>query len=152
MGEPLTLATVNAFDVLPEMAHGPRVSIDRLVVGRERWRLSAAQLEFARIESESERFLAARRWAKARGLPRQVFLKSSLEVKPIYLDFASPISIKLASKIIRHAAEHVGAEASLTASEMLPTIEETWLPDAEGNRYACELRFAAVDPRSRSAP
>lgn len=149
MGEPLTLTTINAFDVLPELAHGPRVSIDRLVVRRERWTLSAAEIEFAKIDSELDRFLEARRWARSRGLPRQVFLKSSLEVKPVYLDFASPISIKLAAKIIRHAAEHVGG-ASLTLAEMLPTIEETWLPDAEGNRYACEVRFAAVDTARRN--
>jgi len=145
MGTQLSVATVNAFDVLPPTDPGPRVTIDRLVVRRERWKLSAAELAFAHIESEPDRFLAARRWAQGRGLPRHVFLKSSLEVKPVFVDFASPVSIKIVSRLVRHVAEEGGDDASLSASEMLPTIGETWLPDARGERYACELRLVAVD-------
>jgi hypothetical protein len=32
---------------------------------------------------------------------------------------------------------------------MLPTPDECWLPDAEANRYAAELRLAAVDASLR---
>jgi len=28
---------------------------------------------------------------------------------------------------------------------MLPAPDQTWLPDAEGNRYTSELRMVAVD-------
>ncbi|HZF40915.1 MAG TPA: hypothetical protein VE715_18985, partial [Blastocatellia bacterium] len=34
---------------------------------------------------------------------------------------------------------------ALIVTEMLPRLGELWLPDAEGNRYASELRMIAVD-------
>jgi hypothetical protein len=37
--------------------------------------------------------------------------------------------------------------SSVTVSEMLPSPDEAWLPDAQGERYCCELRLAAVDGR-----
>ncbi|MBO4210621.1 hypothetical protein, partial [Micromonospora echinofusca] len=36
----------------------------------------------------------------------------------------------------------------LTVTEMLPTPEQAWLTDDEGNRYTSELRFVAVDQRT----
>jgi len=30
-------------------------------------------------------------------------------------------------------------------TEMLPDVEQSWLPDAEGRRYTCELRMVALD-------
>lgn len=33
----------------------------------------------------------------------------------------------------------------ISITEMLPTHDRVWLPDAEGNRYAGELRILAVD-------
>jgi hypothetical protein len=32
---------------------------------------------------------------------------------------------------------------------MLPEHNETWLPDAEGQRYTSELRIVAVDLKAR---
>ena len=111
-----------------------------------RHRLEFARLDFANVDSEGERFLAAQRWARARGLPRHVFVKSELEVKPMYLDFASPVSIRLAARAVKQAQEKGSGNASFGFSEMLPTLDEAWLPDAQDERYACELRFIAVDP------
>jgi hypothetical protein len=33
-------------------------------------------------------------------------------------------------------------------TEMLPTPDEAWLSDADGNRYVSELRLVALDDRS----
>jgi hypothetical protein len=30
-------------------------------------------------------------------------------------------------------------------TEMLPEIDDSWLPDREGNVYTCELRLTALD-------
>ncbi|MYZ38957.1 hypothetical protein GT002_28595 [Streptomyces sp. SID4917] len=35
--------------------------------------------------------------------------------------------------------------ARMTVTEMLPTPEQAWLTDDEGNKYTSELRFVAVD-------
>ena len=38
-------------------------------------------------------------------------------------------------------------EIMVTFTEMLPTPEQCWLMDAEGNRYASELRTIGVSPK-----
>lgn len=137
--------TVNALDFLPDMPHSPRITIDRFVMRRESWRFNPDDLPFAFGATEIERFVGAKRWARARGLPRSIYVRSSLEIKPIYVDFDSPLAVNILSKIVRAAKEHVSGTAYLKVSEMLPTLEESWLPDAAGNRYTAELRVVAVD-------
>lgn len=127
------------FRLLPKLPHLPRITVDRLVLVRESWSFDPAQLAFATAKQGSERFLGARRWACATGLPRFVFTKVAEEPKPSYLDFDSPISVDLFAK-------QVAAASELQVSEMLPTPEQAWLPDRQGKRYVCELRMAAVDP------
>ena len=48
------------------------------------------------------------------------------------------------AKSIRAAAK-ADAEAQINVSEMMPGHDELWLPDAQGNRYTCELRTVVVD-------
>jgi hypothetical protein len=51
---------------------------------------------------------------------------------------------------VRAAGAAEGGEEgdALVVEEMLPAIEDTWLTDAAGDRYTCELRMAAVQPPS----
>jgi hypothetical protein len=141
----LTNESTSHFKLLAPAPHRPRVSIDGLVVHRESWRFEASQLEFARVEDPVDRALAARRWARAHQLPRFVFYKVPQETKPCYLDLDSPHYVDLLAHLARKAPE-------LAVSEMLPAIDQTWLPDAAGRRYACELRLVAVDPEPWRAP
>ena len=141
------LVSPRALELLPEMQHSPRVTIDQLVVRRESWRFAPADLPFAFEESEVRRFVGARRWARAHGVPRFAYMRSSLEVKPIYIDFESPVAVNIFAKMVRRAKEHISGTASLKFSEMLPTLEETWLTDVVGNRYTSEIRLVAVDQR-----
>jgi hypothetical protein len=127
------------------MPRRPRVAIDRLVVARESWTFVPSELTFASEATAPERFLAARRWAIAAGLPRFVFAKSAVELKPFYLDLESPPLVELFSKVVRKSKEHVAGETPVGLSEMLPGPEELWLEDASGDRYTCELRCFAVD-------
>jgi hypothetical protein len=138
---------VNELKFLPDMPHSPRVTIDRVVIMRETWRYTPDDLAFASAPTEEGRFLGARRWARAQGLPRFVFVLSTVEVKPVYLDFDSPVAVNILAKLARRAKEHPSGTAALKVSEMLPAFEDCWLPDAEGNRYTSELRLLAVDPR-----
>jgi hypothetical protein len=144
-GRTLAPIATQAFSIFPKCGHTPRVTIDRLVVCRESWTFPSSQLTFAEAAEEPARFVAARRWARTIGLPRFVFAKSPLEVKPVFVDFDSPLFVNLLAKIARAAKEHVGGEKAITLTEMLPGLHETWLPDATGERYTSELRLVAVD-------
>ena len=141
----LSASTVNSLKLLPPAKHTPRISFDRLIVCRETWRFTPAEIEFAFVKDDRERFLAARRWMREHSLPRFVFTKTPIEVKPTYLDFDSPILIEMFAKIVRQSAEANDGAVLITMSEMIPNHEQIWLPDAHGNRYTSEFRIVAVD-------
>jgi hypothetical protein len=127
------------FKLLPSLPHCPRVSIDGFVIHRESWRFESAELEFVRVDDPFDRMLAIRRWARSHQLPRFVFYKVPEETKPCYLDLDSPHYVELFAHLVRKASV-------LHVSEMLPAVDQLWLPDSQGARYTCELRLVAVDP------
>jgi len=134
--------------VLPPARHTPRLTVDHLVISRERWRFTADELSFAAVQDPLDRFLAFRRWARDLGLPRFCFYKISTERKPCYLDLTSPIYVDTFARLLRTARESAQGAASVAVTEMLPRIDQTWLGDAAGNCYTSELRIAAL----RSTP
>ncbi|HYP52119.1 MAG TPA: lantibiotic dehydratase, partial [Pyrinomonadaceae bacterium] len=144
-GEVMLILAIDAFRMLPRAPRTPRVTIDRVVVCRESWAFGADEFAFANEKDEAARFLAARRWAQEHGMPRFVFVKTPVEVKPFYVDFASPIYVDIFAKMVRRTQEHGAEGARVSVSEMLPRADETWLPDADGERYTSELRLVAVD-------
>ncbi|GAA2745821.1 lantibiotic dehydratase [Kitasatospora cinereorecta] len=140
----LTTLAMDLFQVLPEGDHTPRVTVDRLVVARETWRLPAAVAGFATEKDEGRRFVRARRWREEHGLPRFVFVVSPTESRPFYVDFDSPVYVNILAKALRRLAGK-DPDGRLVVTEMLPTPEQTWLTDDQGRRYTSELRFVAVD-------
>jgi hypothetical protein len=150
VGDLISTTTANCFDLVPLGAHVPRVTIDDLVVSRETWRLAATDPAFADTRDESTRYLQARAWAASHGLPRHVFLRFTGERKPIYADLTSLASIDLISRSLRRSRRNAGVDATVTVAEMLPTPDQAWLADAEGQRYSAELRMVAVDQRQES--
>lgn len=136
---------VNKASWAPSLHHIPRVQIDQLVIHRETWRARTDELSFATEKQPRDRFLGAHRWMVGRGIPRRVFVKTPLEWKPFYLDMESPVLIEILCRTIRKLRDAGQPEAELTFSEMLPDIDQTWLRDATGARYTCELRFVLVD-------
>jgi hypothetical protein len=132
------------FGLLGPSRHWPRVTVDRLILWRESWSFEAPEIEFAREPEGAGRFLGARHWAEFHGMPRSLFVKVAVEEKPLYVDFDSPISVELLAKALRRTADAEGSRV-VKFTEMLPAIEDLWLPDAEGNRYTCELRVVALD-------
>lgn len=137
LGELVMIRAHRAFGVVPPAPHTPRVSIDKLVVSRERWRVKSADAAFAWSGDEEERYRAARRWARELGLPRHVFVQSSPTVKPVYVDFDSPVFVDVLSRRIR-------GSSLLSVTEMLPGPDACWLTDADGQHYTSELRFVAI--------
>ena len=140
-----TVRAVDSFRFLPATKHSPRVTIDRLVVQRESWRLAAGDLGLAEAPTEAERFLAARRLAREHDMPRRVFVLSPYETKPFFVDFDSPPAVEILCRTVRGAIDRGGPEVRIRFSEMLPDLRECWLPDADGNRFTSELRMVAVD-------
>jgi len=150
--EMLTAMVVNRFQLFADWPHTPRVTIDQLVISRESWRFNPAGLDFAAEKDEAARFVRTRAWAAALGIPRQVFVKSSAEVKPVYVDFTSPVYVNTLAKMIRQAnADERLPDKTISIVEMLPAHDGLWLADREGNRYTSELRFTWVDDRRLQA-
>jgi hypothetical protein len=135
--------------LLPSSPHRPRVTLDDFVVARESWQFPLSEVGFAGLHDPCERFLAVRRWARRHGLPRHCFYKVPQERKPCYLDLDSPIYVDLFAKLVRGGRG--GEEGLLTVAEMLPDLSQTWLTDAQRQRYTCELRLVAIEEVGRSA-
>ena len=145
LSEVLSGVTMNCFRIAPPLGHTPRVTIDRLIICRETWRFVTGQMPFAFIKDEANRFSECRRWARAHDLPRFVFVKSLAETKPFYVDFESLVLVNNFAKAVRRSDEEKMTQNQIVITEMLPSIDQLWLPDAQGGRYTSELRIVAVD-------
>jgi hypothetical protein len=146
----LATTTVNALSIGRKGAHAPRVSFDRLVVSRESWTFPADEVAFPDAKTELQVFVGARAWAEAHGLPRFVFVRSPIETKPVFVDFESPVGVRILARLVRGLRAHAAPSPqgkTLAVTEMLPTLEETWLADAAGRRFTSELRVVVVDRR-----
>lgn len=151
VGGLISTLTVDCFRIMAPRRHGPRISLDSLVIKRESWRFSPEELHFARSPGSAERFLQARNWARVHGIPRFAFYKVPIERKPAYLDLDSPIFVDIFSKMIRRTLDAALPGAVVDLSEMLPMSDQAWLTDASGRRYTSEFRFVAVDSRKPAA-
>jgi hypothetical protein len=143
-GELLSAAVLATFR-FEYPAYTRRVSIDRLVVLRESWTFFVERLEFAWEKQEASRFLFARRFMRMNGMPQYVFVRSSLDPKPFFVNFSSPIYVELLAKTVRDLGAKRGMQSTLTITEMLPIPDSVWLPDSQGRRYSSEFRFVALD-------
>jgi Lantibiotic dehydratase, N terminus len=143
--EILALLALTSFKMLRLDDRIPRVTIDRFVVQRESWGFIPSEIEFAYEKNETDRFVSARRWARAHGMPRYMFAKTPIEIKPFYVDFDSPVYVDFLAKTIRRTVEANPAKPMMTFTEMLPTKEGFWLPNKEGQLYTSEFRMVAFD-------
>jgi hypothetical protein len=146
-GEFITSVAVNLFHIQQPSEHNPRVSIDDVVVSRESWSAPAAEISVPKGRSDDYTYAALRAWAASRGMPRHLFVKTPLEIKPFYVDLASPLLMGLLSRIVRRASS-AGNEIHIDFTEMCPAPDELWLDDAEGNRYTAEFRIVGTDQRA----
>lgn len=133
-----------AFRPLPPMRHTPRLVCGRLVFARESWHFEPEDFAFAFQKDEPARFLAARRWVAANGVPRFVFVKIPNETKPFFVDFTSVTCMNLLAKNVRKCHE-TSPRVPVRITEMLPTPDQCWLADREGRRYTSEIRMVSVD-------
>jgi hypothetical protein len=136
---PIFIASARTFDLQPEQDHAPRLVIGHTVLAREAWSVPATE-----VPPRGQDIAA---FARDLGIPRRVFVKSPLERKPMYLDTDSPVLARILCRHARHAAAE-SSQHRIRFTEMLPTPEQTWLCDADGNRYVSELRLVALDTRA----
>jgi hypothetical protein len=145
VSELLSHAAIEMIKIVRPRPHVPRITIDKLVVARESWTFPVSELDFVHLETEYERFLAVRRWMRRNHLPRFVFARVRVEVKPFYIDFDSPVYVEIFIKMVRRMVSSDSTEGSVTLTEMLPAPEQVWLPDSEGRTYTSEFRIVAWD-------
>jgi hypothetical protein len=151
MGTAMTNLVINTLKIVPSGKHTPRITFDRLVVSRESWTFSPSTIEFAQEKDDAARFAAARRWARTHGLPRLVFVKTPVEMKPFFVDFDSPIYVNNFVRVIRRTAtaalSDIAAQKNcvLSLSEMLPTPDQAWLPDEQDQHCTSEFRMVTFD-------
>ncbi len=141
-GEPLSVLISNAFRPFDGARRQPRISIDRLVVGRAAWTFPATEPAWAFVNDERRRYALARRWRAGIGLPERGFVRVPVERKPMAVDFRSLPLVNLLAKSIRRTAEAGAGDVTIT--EMLPDVDGLWLRDADGRSYTAELRIVAV--------
>lgn len=109
--------------------HTPRVEVDGIVMQRERWETDVAHLTGL---SGLELMLELWRLKERLGLPNEVFAHIPRERKPLYVDFASHLSLEV---FVSMAAKH----GQVTFVEMLPGPAGLWRTNGEGHLCA-ELR------------
>jgi surfactin synthase thioesterase subunit len=141
----IAVHAVDAFKLTSPAPRTPRITVDRLVVSRETWRTTAGATGLATAKGERERYLAVRDWRRRLGLPDAVFVKLGTETKPYYADLTSPLYASLLCSTVRAAVAEGGADVPVVVSELLPSPDQAWVPDADGRRYVSELRLHIVE-------
>jgi hypothetical protein len=131
---PIFVSGVRSWDPMPGGEHASRIVVGKVVLRRESWSTAGSH-----TPADADHLAA---WARDRGMPRRVFVKTPLERKPFYLDLDSPVLRRIAARHIRQSA---GAREPVRFTEMLPGPEDCWLADPEGRRYTSELRLVAFD-------
>ncbi len=131
------IKAASAFSLSTGLPTGPRRMLGGVVIERAHWRFKSAELRW--LDADSERGARAVAFCEAHGLPRRVFVRSPAEVKPLFVDWHSPLLLEILTRLSRQAPW-------LSFSEMLPGPDGLWLRDSKGAPYVCELRSIAVDP------
>ncbi len=119
----------------------PRFVHGRVVIFRQRWIFPPTKapepVETGKPDRRlAEFFTRVSRWRRREGLPRHLFVSSSRERKPFYVDLCSPLFVGLLQRLLIPPPGE--SPPTLYAAEMLPGSEETWVRDSAG-RYAAEF-------------
>jgi hypothetical protein len=147
-GEFLSALAVNQFRLSGYRRHEPRVLIDDMVVQREGWHLTAADLPGGVRSRHGYRWRVLAEWLAELGMPRYLFARTPREPKPFFVDTRAPLLVtNLARGWLR-----LGEGELIELREMLPGPGELWLTDRAGQRYTSELRLVAVDRRAATCP
>jgi len=119
----------------PGVTRWPRVTSGRVVVFRERWVFPKESCPAGDGLGAFAR--AVCRWRETHALPRHVFVHTSREPKPRYVDLESPPLLDLLRRDLATLAGDPAA--TLQVAEMLPGPGELWMVDGSGRGHATEF-------------
>jgi hypothetical protein len=136
----IKLRAATGFSLSGGAATGLRRYLGPLLVQRAFWHVEAPSF----LKAGGDLVLRVQEWSRELNLPARVFVRLVEEVKPIYVDFASEVSVEMFVHFARRSTQ-------LSISEMYPGPEGLWLRDEDGQSYTSELRMIAVDPNSFDA-
>ncbi|MFI9627285.1 lantibiotic dehydratase [Streptomyces sp. NPDC052042] len=111
-------------------AYTPRIVVDGVVLQRARWHLHIPE----RTGDTVTQWLAVQRLRASHGIPRHVYVKHPAEPKPLYVDFADPLSVLDIARL---------PEGEVVVSEMLPTPDQLWWRVA-GKPHCAEFRLGCI--------
>lgn len=129
-----------------EVEMWPRIRYGSTVMFRKRWRFDANRMPRGGARGiDAVQFLEVARWRERHGLPRHVFVHSTVDPKPFYVDLESPVFVK---QMLRAVPKSESSEpAAFHVTEMLPAPDELWVRDSAG-RYASEFLVHLTHPES----
>src|SRR5205823_5159446 len=97
----------------------PRFRFGRTVLFRRRWRFDGSGMPGGEAPvMDGSRFVGVARWRERHGLPRHVFVHSSTDPKPFYVDLDSPLLVEQMLRAVPRAEGSAGVAFHVT--EMLP--------------------------------
>src|ERR671925_60914 len=140
VGELLSFLVGNAFRLVPELPHMPRIAVDGVVLERESWGVAPARLARAVSAGASPDALA--RVLREELVPRFSFVHVPGQQKPLFCDTHNPPLLRALARHLRGAVER---DDPARFVEMLPGFVDLWLRDPDGAAYTSEFRFVAVD-------
>ena len=115
---------------------GPRRSLNGAVIRRASWEARPPSPPRDRFRTPVR--AALRDWLKNLGAPERMFVRVHGEVKPVFVDTASDLSLDMLLSMINGGP--------LRMSEMLPDADGLWLSNGNGDRYTSEIRLTMTDP------
>jgi len=115
---------------------GPRRLVSGVVVRRASWVATPPAMPRDRFRAQVR--TAFRNWLSNLGVPDRVFVAVEGEVKPVFVDASSDLSLDVLLSMLNGS--------SIQMSEMLPASDGLWLSDGCGARYTSEIRFTMTDP------
>lgn len=142
----LSAAFVDALKELHPEAHTPRQTVGELVIAREGWRLPLGDEAFTRDQPEDACLVAVENWRQEHDLPEALYARITGETKPVFVDFRMPLTVLALRRSVRAAIVGGRAGEEFAVSEALPHPADSWLLDANGDRFPSELRMMFVDP------
>jgi hypothetical protein len=135
----------------PDVTHWPRIVCGRLVLFREHWVFRKGEWPESSVRGDELLGFAraALSWRQRWRLPRHVFVHSSKEPKPRYVDLESAVFLDLLRRDLAALSREDGG--TLHVTEMLPGPSDLFVRDAGGG-FATEFLVQMDDGPVRSAP
>jgi hypothetical protein len=147
----LSTVVIDAWKSTATGSHTPRISVGRFTISRQTWRIDVAGESFTKPSREFELYRAVQRWRRSLGLPDRVYVKLPGEVKPLYLDFDSPVLVLSFLAVVRSALTKPNSPTEIVVSEALPEPNKAWVDGQAGNRYLGEIRLLLFRDEPRDA-